>query len=146
MVCRHIYARTLIYLIYHVPVRKLGCGKLKVDVGTSSFSREGAVGTPVLSTWAGGKSAMGPDGDRNPHPSPCCSVPLWLAALHPTGSAPWLQLGHTNPWAGTAVLCPACAVPCLHLTLPDAARRAESPGGGQKLAERRKPFKITCFR
>lgn len=51
----------------------------------------------------------------------------------------------TFTWEGQAPGQVLLGVPCLHLALPGAARWAESPGGGRKLAERRKLFIISCF-
>lgn len=119
--------------------KETGLCKAGAGCGNKQLGREGALRTLVLCTWgAEGTLPGGQVGTENLIPPLPLCAPL-LPALCCTG----LRLGRTNPWAGAA----GCALPvrCLHLALPGAACWAESPGGGQKLAERMKLFKISCF-
>lgn len=123
------------------PCKETGLWKAGAGCGNKQLGREGAVGTLILSTWdVEGSLLWGRMGTETLMPPP--------AALHPSSGCftpCWPSPGKYEPLARRCHACPACTSPCLHLALPDAACWAESPGARLKLAERRKPFKITFF-
>ena len=117
--------------ILPLPCKKTGldCGKLRMGVGASSSAGRG-----LQARWffpRGVKREVCLRAGWGPKPS----SPAW----HHFGRLRYTALSlRGGPH-------PRNPNPCLQLSLPDAACWAESPGAGQKLVERRKPFKITCF-